>query len=213
MKERFRELDRVVTLENDEGKTWRVSFGSAKRDPCWQQGWTLVATENEIEPGEVIVFVLVAYSRFHFTRFDAEGNLISGKKSTQSETLNATTAIKKQFATVTNPEESLHRRSSWKAKRAAAQALRMNQCAQISGVGTGCHSEEASQVIAPAEKLQNEEVSKRVEEVSNKRRRLCKMEEIKSKFDSNSDLTLSITNEHLLYDSEEAGFSPLVARE
>jgi hypothetical protein len=77
VKQHFRKLERVVTLENDEGKTWRVSFGAAKTDPSWLQGWRQVAADNDLKPGEVIVFVLVASSHFRFTRFDEDGNIIS----------------------------------------------------------------------------------------------------------------------------------------
>lgn len=77
MKEHFRKLERVVTLENDEGKKWRVSFGAARTNPSWLQGWRQVAADNDLKPGEVIVFVLVASSHFRFTRFDEDGNIIS----------------------------------------------------------------------------------------------------------------------------------------
>ncbi|KAG0629065.1 hypothetical protein M758_1G074200 [Ceratodon purpureus] len=71
----FKELERVVTLENDDGKTWRVSFGSgASKDPRWCQGWARVAKDNNLKPGEVIVFVLVSNSHFRFTVFDEHGN-------------------------------------------------------------------------------------------------------------------------------------------
>ena len=77
VKEHFRKLERVVTLENDEGKKWRVSFGAARTNPSWLQGWRQVAADNDLKPGEVIVFVLVASSHFRFTRFDEDGNIIS----------------------------------------------------------------------------------------------------------------------------------------
>jgi hypothetical protein len=46
-------------------------------DPSWLQGWRQVAADNDLKPGEVIVFVLVASSHFRFTRFDEDGNIIS----------------------------------------------------------------------------------------------------------------------------------------
>jgi hypothetical protein len=76
VREHFRRLGRVVTLENGAGRTWRVSFGSPQRDsPQWLQGWERVATDNDFNPGDVVVFVLVADSRFRFTLFDADGNI------------------------------------------------------------------------------------------------------------------------------------------
>ena len=46
VKEHSRELEKVITLENDKGKSWRVSFGCAKVYPHWFQGWKRVAVDN-----------------------------------------------------------------------------------------------------------------------------------------------------------------------
>ena len=192
VKEHFRELQRVVTLENDEGKTWRVSFGAARTDPSWLQGWKRVANDNDLKPGEVVVFVLVANSRFHFTHFDEDGNLIR-HKSTNSKPA----AVRKEFTTVTNPEVSHHGRTSWKLKRAAALASRINQCAQPSGLGFDGH----------------DHAGPRRADVSSKRRRLCKVEEIPSKANSNNELTLVVSSEHPLYDSEEAGSTSMATQQ
>ena len=77
----------MVTLQNDEGRTWKVSFGAARFNPSWQQGWRRVADDNDLQPGQVLVFVLVAKSRFHLTHFDDDGNILSLERSTNS-TLN-----------------------------------------------------------------------------------------------------------------------------
>lgn len=75
VREHYRQLERVVTLENADGRKWRVSFGAPKRDPQWLQGWDRVAADNNFVPGDVVVFVLLENSRFRFTHFDADGNL------------------------------------------------------------------------------------------------------------------------------------------
>jgi hypothetical protein len=78
----FRELDRVISLEDGEGRTWRVSFGTPRKQPTWSQGWDRVARDNHLKPGDVVVFVLLRKSCFRFTLFDADGNM--RKKSTAS---------------------------------------------------------------------------------------------------------------------------------
>jgi hypothetical protein len=50
VKEHFRKLGRVVTLENDEGKKWRVSFGAATRRGCKDGGKSLLTTTSN--PGK-----------------------------------------------------------------------------------------------------------------------------------------------------------------
>lgn len=181
VKEHFRELQRVVTLENDEGKTWRVSFGSARRSPWWQQGWRRVTADNDFKPGEVIVFVLVANFRFRFTRFDEDGNLIG--------------AVKEEPTILRSPEQS-QPRTSWKAKRAAALASRVDRCAQPSGLEFDGYGHEGPQLSAPADQ--------HLAEVSDKRKRLLKVGEIKSEASSSKEVDLGIGNEHS-HDSEEAG--------
>lgn len=88
VRQHYRQLERVVTLEtttasnptSNEGgggvRKWRVSFGAPKRDPQWLQGWGRVAADNNFQVGDVVVFVLVEPSRFQFTHFDSDGNLI-----------------------------------------------------------------------------------------------------------------------------------------
>lgn len=80
-REHFQQLGRVVTLENEDGRTWKVSFGMPKRNPQWLQGWDRVATDNNFKPGDVVVFVLIANSRFRFTLFDEDGNIIKSISS------------------------------------------------------------------------------------------------------------------------------------
>lgn len=78
VQENFKELERVVTLEHADGRTWRVSFGTAPRKhPRWLQGWDRVAKDNHLKPGDVMVYVLVRNSHFHFTVFDEDGNMRS----------------------------------------------------------------------------------------------------------------------------------------
>lgn len=78
VQENFKELERVVTLENCDGRTWRVSFGSSapKQHPRWLQGWERVAKDNHLQPGDVMVCVLVRNSYFQFTLFDEDGNMV-----------------------------------------------------------------------------------------------------------------------------------------
>ncbi|KAG0608412.1 hypothetical protein M758_8G104400 [Ceratodon purpureus] len=82
VRKHFKRLGRVITLESEDGRTWRVSFGTPKRDPQWLQGWERVATENNFKPGDIVVFVLVADSHFRFTLFDEDGNISERTTST-----------------------------------------------------------------------------------------------------------------------------------
>ena len=200
VKEHFRELERVVTLENDEGKSWRVSFGRAKAYPQWFQGWKRVDVDNDLKPGDVIVFVLKPHSRFHFTRFDEHGNILS-KKRTQSPQIHATAEAKRTIissthsaspthekpGSVTHPEDSLHRRTSWKSKQAAALASRTNhppepECGvQPSQLRFDCHHHPTHKQAAEAESL-------------SKRRMLCKAGGIVCTATSTNESNLAINH-------------------
>jgi hypothetical protein len=208
VKEHFRELERVVTLVNDEGKTWRVSFGDTKAYPQWFQGWKRVAADNDLKPGEVMVFVLVANSRFHFTRFDEDGNLITGKGT--NSTPNDIAAVQTELAThsasqshempsfVMNPVESSHPRTTWQSKRLASRnghGTEAERTIQHSGLGIHhTHGHETPRLSPPTDK--------QIAEVPFKRRRLHKLGEVMAKANSNNEPNLAINNK---LDSEEAG--------
>jgi hypothetical protein len=104
VQENFKELERVVTLEHADGRTWRVSFGTAPRKhPRWLQGWERVAKDNHLKPGDVMVYVLVRNSHFHFTVFDEDGNMRS------TSTMNSARAKKEpshshQEPSITTPD-------------------------------------------------------------------------------------------------------------
>lgn len=89
MEQHFRDLDRVIKLENDAGVTWKVAFGAPKRHPVWQPGWCRVATDNNFKLGDVIAFVLVGKSHFRFTHFDDDGNRINHNREPSSITPNS----------------------------------------------------------------------------------------------------------------------------
>lgn len=75
VREHFKELGRVATLENGAThKKWKVSFGVPKKVISWLQGWKRVATENNLTPGDVMIFVLVGHSHFLFHLFDEHGD-------------------------------------------------------------------------------------------------------------------------------------------
>jgi hypothetical protein len=76
LREHYRELGRVITLENGIScKKWKVSFGAPRKSSSWLQGWRRVADDNGLNPGDVMVFVLVGHSHFRFHLFDEDGNL------------------------------------------------------------------------------------------------------------------------------------------
>jgi len=52
-----------------------VSFASATRHPLWLQGWKRFARDNDLKPGDVVVFELTENSHFRFTIFDEDGNI------------------------------------------------------------------------------------------------------------------------------------------
>ncbi|KAG0592019.1 hypothetical protein M758_1G202500 [Ceratodon purpureus] len=204
VEENFRELKRVVTLENEEGKKWKVSFGEISSHPSWQQGWRRLAIDYDLQAGEVIVFVLVANSHFRFTRFDENGNILSEKKL---GTIYSTSQSHLIPGSITNSEDKSHMRTSWKSKRAAALASRSSIDHFLGAAELGCqssgsgldvgHSREAlNQRLAPADKQIAEDICKK--------RRLRKVGEVKSEVDFNDESNLAIVNEHT-HDSEEAG--------
>lgn len=84
VEEHFGMLERVVKLENDAGKTWKVAFQDTKWHPTWQQGWYRFASESNLKRGDVLAFILVEKSHFRFTHFDENGNKISHNNSTSS---------------------------------------------------------------------------------------------------------------------------------
>ncbi|KAG0599390.1 hypothetical protein M758_12G148800 [Ceratodon purpureus] len=184
VKEHFRELQRVVTLENDEGETWKVAFwmwlrrDKAHVEPRLIQGWKRVADDNGLEPGEVVVFVLEGDSRFRFTRFDGQGNIIGGVKI-------------KDNMTGMNLEESQQRRTRLGLMRASALALRADQCSPPSGLG---FNDDGHEMSAPADK--------HIARVSRKGRRLCTLGEITRSTGANcsniDESALAINNEHVL---------------
>jgi hypothetical protein len=191
VKEHFRALKRVVRLENEEGKTWKVSFGEISSHPCWQQGWRRLALDHDLKPGQVMVFVLVGDSWFRFTRFDEDGNLLSLKSSTHSPFNDVASSAEQKHGSVRNPEYSLHEiRTSWKAKRAeCGTTTQTNSSLEFDGA--------PSQLLAPAHK--------KLAEAPFKRRRLRKVGEIMAKANSNDGSDLVIDREHCSQDSEEAG--------
>jgi len=66
-----------VKLENEAaGITWKVSFGAPRVDSYWQQGWFRFSHDNNLKPGDVVVFILVGNSHFRFTSFDECGNIV-----------------------------------------------------------------------------------------------------------------------------------------
>ncbi|KAG0630663.1 hypothetical protein M758_1G194800 [Ceratodon purpureus] len=83
VREHYKELGRVVTLENGiSRRMWKVSFGSAKKSSSWLQGWRRVAEENDLNPGDVMIFVLVDHSHFRFHLFDMDGNITGTNRPT-----------------------------------------------------------------------------------------------------------------------------------
>jgi hypothetical protein len=204
VKEHFRELGRVVTLENDEGKTWRVSFGFTRTHPTWFQGWKRVAADNDLKLGDVMVFFLVANSRFRFTRFDEDGNIISGKNRTNPSLLatRSSSQSHEMPGSVMNPEDSSHWRTSWKSKRAAAAASRKGHCteaecgAQPSGLGL--HDREALQLIASTDT----QIARLRDYKSASEKWLRRMEEIKTTANSSCNESNLATNDE--HGSEEA---------
>ena len=82
VRENFRYLHRVVTLDNGKGRKWKVSFKSASsRHPIWLRGWRIVARDNNLKPGDVMIFELVEISHFHITVFDDDGNISTDSTS------------------------------------------------------------------------------------------------------------------------------------
>lgn len=73
----------MITLEDGEGETWRVSFGAPCKQPVWYQGWNRLVRDNDLKEGDVVVFALVWKSWFRFTVFDADGSI--RKKSATSK--------------------------------------------------------------------------------------------------------------------------------
>ena len=97
MKEHYRDLQRVVTLEKngEPGKKWKVAFHpTAVKHPKWNQGWLIFATDNNLKPGDVVVFELLRNSHFQFTLFDEHGN-INGQNSTNSTHNHAPTVTRR----------------------------------------------------------------------------------------------------------------------
>lgn len=52
-----------------------MSFSAATKHPLWLQGWKRIARDNDLKPGDVVVFELVGDSHFRFTTFDEDGNI------------------------------------------------------------------------------------------------------------------------------------------
>ena len=73
IKGHFRELQQEVTLQNGDGKAWKVSFRYAEKYPSWKVGWRAFSKDNNLHAGDIIVFALVANSQFLFTVFDKHG--------------------------------------------------------------------------------------------------------------------------------------------
>ena len=73
IKGHFRELQQEVTLQNGDGKAWKVSFRNAEKYPHWKVGWRAFSKGNNLHAGDIIVFALVANSQFLFTVFDKHG--------------------------------------------------------------------------------------------------------------------------------------------
>ena len=62
-----------MTLQNGDGKAWKVSFRCAEKYPFWKVGWRTFSKDNNLQAGDNIVFALVANSQFLFTVFDKHG--------------------------------------------------------------------------------------------------------------------------------------------
>jgi hypothetical protein len=62
-----------VTLQNGDGKAWKVWFRCAEKYPFWNRGWRAFSKDNNLQAGDNIVFALVANSQFMFTVFDKHG--------------------------------------------------------------------------------------------------------------------------------------------
>ena len=73
IKDHFRELQQGVTLQNGDGKAWKVWFRCAEKYPFWHKGWRAFSQDNSLQVGDNIVFALVANSQFLFTVFDKHG--------------------------------------------------------------------------------------------------------------------------------------------
>lgn len=74
VREHFRKLGRVITLENGTThKKWKVSFGTVTMTPSWLQGWKRVVIGNQLTTGDVMIFVLAGDSHFVFHLFDELG--------------------------------------------------------------------------------------------------------------------------------------------
>lgn len=76
VKKHYRELQQDVTLENSDGRMWRVTFRSNITYSAWTQGWRRFARDNDFKIGDHIVFRLERDSFFHFSHFDKEGNIV-----------------------------------------------------------------------------------------------------------------------------------------
>lgn len=67
-------MDKEVSLENAvDGRTWTVAFRVPEEFPVWTQGWPELAFHYNLQPGHILVFVLVTHSRFRFTLFNDHG--------------------------------------------------------------------------------------------------------------------------------------------
>ena len=113
MKEHYRDLQRVVTLEKngEPGKKWKVAFLGPTKQPIWLQGWRHVAKDNNLKPGDVMVFELLRNSHFQFTLFDEHGN-INGQNSTNSTHNHAPTVTRPTRPSQTHDHPSSATQSS-----------------------------------------------------------------------------------------------------
>lgn len=105
MKEHFQELDRVITLEQSDGRKWKVAFQAPQNYPVWNQGWKRFARDQNLICGDVVVFVLVRQSCFRFAVFDADGSI--REKSTSTQIKDSAVGCKREFASSSSPEQPL----------------------------------------------------------------------------------------------------------
>lgn len=77
------------------GKKWKVAFINATKHPIWLQGWQKFAGDNNLNPGDVMVFELVGNSHFRFTLFDEDGNI--GQNSSNYSTENDPARAKREL--------------------------------------------------------------------------------------------------------------------
>jgi hypothetical protein len=163
----FRNLQRVITLErNDQGpgRKWKVAFGTVSKHPIWHQGWRNFARDNNLKPGDVVVFELVENSHFRFTHFDEDGNLTSTNDSTRNNA--AAAGVRRELSFSSQSRSS----ASESDHEHPGGGIARNRVILSDSDDTEADSPEA-QIIIPKTEL----VSCPVPATPQKRRRLCKL--------------------------------------